>query len=290
MSKILIAGDILIDRYIKVSTCRTSQESPLPVYDVMSGEEMLGGAANVAAAFRRFDTDNKHQVYLAGIMDDRFIDMTEALQINSIYGDGRSLVKTRFHTEDNKLVFRADEGLFFDPVKVQSFVELFVEQVDDQFDMLIVSDYDKGTITPEFIEKLKSLCGYRIVDSKKKDLRMFEGFDVLNINQQEYSEQCSNRDYVCPERLFANVIVTKGAEGSELRIYEETTLAQYIVHCEDFPTVKKTPVDVTGCGDVHTAALAYALVEGVDLRSSIRFANGAAGHAVTQFGTSRINV
>jgi len=121
----------------------------------------------------------------------------------------------------------------------------------DEYDAIIISDYNKGFVTYEAIEKLRiDFQGPIFIDTKKRDLARFDGCYV-KINESEYNARTSSCE---------NLIVTKGGHGA---MYKDTL----------YPTVQQEVVDVCGAGDTFLAALAYEYLNTNCIVQSIDFAN-----------------
>lgn len=291
--KILVIGDIMIDKYTYVQSNRTASEAPIPVWDVIRTELRLGGAANVANNIEAIGKEDVN-VYLAGIVGSADGE-TNILRSRNINNDmcigGKTMLKHRYIDDvTSKHIMRCDNILCFSKDDVD-FFKMFIRGYvwNNKFDAVVISDYDKGTITEEIVNIVKPIS-WMIVDSKRKDLRMFSGAKVLKLNNYEYSLQASNKEYINFEKLFENVVVTKGSSGAELRQCEisNSNDNRYIVHTENFSVEKVKANDVTGCGDTHTAAMAYSLLCNNDIRVAIKFANACASTVVKKFGTSTI--
>ena len=147
---------------------------------------------------------------------------------------------------------------------------LAVDRLDavdfDLYDGVVISDYDKGLITPEVVENILFRCPNKpiFVDSKKKDLSPYEGC-ILKINEKE-----SHEAHKLP--LKCELIVTLGERG-----------ATY--NGEDFGTQKVEIFDVCGAGDTFLAGLSSAFILTNSMKRSIAFANLCGGIAVQKFGT-----
>jgi len=280
----------MVDKYTYVRTERFAPEASVPVWDEVNSEERLGGAGNVAANIVKLMPEA--EVSLAGIISDT--NMVQELGINTdLSVHGKTMVKHRYVDHwTNRYVMRHDNmSRFLEPdVKfLRMLLESYAMVVHD-YDAVILSDYDKGSIGP-LVTDIFRKHPLTIVDSKRRDLQIYDGYKVLKINESEYSTQVSNDLYPCFERFFEHCVVTKGARGAELRQCEVTKSndRRYVVHSEQFPTTPVQAVDVTGCGDTHTAAMAVALLQtNGDVRTAIRFANERAGEVVTKFGTCTV--
>lgn len=303
--KVLVIGDIIIDKYIHVETERTSQESSdVPVYDILCDEVRLGGAGNVAANIAALDADI--DVYLCGIVASRYIELIEGSGVTPwmcVYG--QSLLKNRYYS-GHKLISRVDDGRKFCVWYRDAIEQRLTSRTGiDSFDAVVVSDYDKGTC--DFIASYSDMFSnvdIVVIDSKRENLSMFENTrHFLNINEEEYSKQVSFNKDAPVERKFKSVIVTLGDRGAELLTYggekaegsstSSVTFgvcdSRHITHSEIFSIDKLDPVDVTGCGDTHTAAFTVALLrDKKDVRNAVRFANQCAGIAVQRFGTTKV--
>jgi len=284
--KILVIGDIIFDKYTHVSTDRMSQESNFPIYDLGNIVEFrLGGAANVAANVAALVPQGSI-VHISGIVPKdisaySLITSSGVSAINCSFSDIK-LEKHRFVNE-NKIVFRLDNKKHFNENEINSFEKMFREYYEDDYDAVIISDYDKGTITEEVA---KSIClgeSLVIVDSKRNDLRRFNGADVLNINNDECFRQHLHSDYIV-EQLFNHILVTHGKHGSKLRSYYDEKYEE--IH---FTTEKVEAIDVTGCGDTHTAAFTVKMVESRNVTEAAIYATKCATLAVQKFGTSIIS-
>lgn len=289
--KVLVVGDIMIDRYVYVETTRRAQEASIPVWDEIRTEYRLGGAANVAANLKSIGGDEV-DVTLAGISSSDGIvgDLFDIANLKSLCSGYRDMIKTRYVDTNGKYLFRHDSMKNFPSESIERFGDLFsLLKHGSCHDAVIVSDYDKGTITPR-VASFLGAYPIRFVDSKRKDLRIFKGFDVLKVNEQEYSTQVSNKDYECFESLFNFCVVTRGEKGAELRQYDSgmSKEKQYVVHSEEFKIDKVKSVDVTGCGDTHTAAMLFAYLKTQDIRLGVKFANQCAKIKVQQFGTTAV--
>lgn len=287
--RILVVGDIMIDRYTYVRTDRQAPEAPIPVWDEVRVENRLGGAANVAHNIASLASGSM-DVYLAGIVgtDLSFSHMLRAASIQNWSAGGTTMVKNRFVEEgSSRYLLRHDNFRKFPEDDIRFFETLWCTGLKSDFDVVVFSDYDKGTITRRAVESFSNVP-IRIVDSKRADMSIYRRSTVIKLNKQEYERQ---RDVVLGP-LAENVVVTEGANGAQLIIYERLTEDEemhrrYAMHRERFPVDPvPTAVDVTGCGDTHTAAMAYAMALGADVRRAIRFGNAAARHAVQKFGTS----
>lgn len=298
--KILVVGDIMLDHYINVKSDRRAEEADIPVWDELKQEFRLGGAANVAHNLKYIGKDDV-DVHLAGICGSSVVSQRlKELEVRSERVNGNeTMVKRRFVAND-QIIFRHDNFKKFSEDEVEFFEMMINYQAGQSFDAVIFSDYDKGTLTDRVVGILKKAAPFVVVDSKRYDLRMFEGCDVLKVNSSEYSTQVSNKNYENENfvGLFKNVVVTRGSQGADL-IQGELTLygdpvridgmftgRSYTNTTEHFPGELVISNDPTGCGDTHTAAMTYTYLRTQDIRSAVRFANFAAAQVVQKFGTS----
>lgn len=297
MSKksILVIGDIMVDRYTYVQTQRNAPEAKIPVWDTVTEEDRPGGAANVALNLLALGSDEV-EVFLAGIADKKDVQMLSRRGINTYLCHGyETMVKHRFVNKDtSEYLFRSDNFQKFS----QQSVELFEKALDHfipghKFDAVVFSDYDKGTLTKDmYVQVALGRTDLVVVDSKRVDLSMYAGSQVLKVNEEEYSRQVSKGPYTSVESLFDYVVVTKGKNGSELRQQERSKSndKMYVNHVEQFPVISVNAKDVTGCGDTHTAAMTFALLKSKDIRMAVKFGNACARNVVQKFGTSVVEV
>jgi D-beta-D-heptose 7-phosphate kinase / D-beta-D-heptose 1-phosphate adenosyltransferase len=286
--RVLVIGDVMVDRYVYVQSTRTAEEAKIPVWDEVSVEPRPGGAGNVAYNLVSMDLD----VWLCGI-GPRSTDWCFSGIDTSLCTGGETMYKTRYVDVgcDPKILFRLDNMKRFSQKAIDEFRIAFDIKSEraQPFDAVIISDYDKGTVIPEVIRfALKSPIV--IVDSKREDLSIFDGASVLKVNEKEFSAQASSKLYPNVTAFFDYVVVTKGAAGADLLQFDRFASDgnRYVTHKESFEAKKVRAVDVTGCGDTHTAAMACALLRGGDMRAAVKFANDCASSVVQRFGTSTV--
>lgn len=296
--RVLVVGDIMLDAYTYVSTERMAEEAQIPVWDVISSstitqwphqDRRLGGAGNVALNVKKIFPDAS--VYLMGLGDGSLQVIARENGINTDYVIGsRAMVKQRF-VQNGKIIARLDYLQKFSDGDVR-FFEMMVCGCAEKFDVVIFSDYDKGTLTDKIIKIFLSVAPIVAVDSKRLDLTPFTGATVLKVNSKEFTAQQSSQKYYNVVSLFKHVVVTRGKHGADLISCEKfadsdgLVVSSYKNNTEHFPTIPQKEVDVTGCGDTHTAALAIELFRTGDIRSAVRFANVKAAQVVQMLGTS----
>jgi len=299
MKKILVVGDIILDKYVFVRTERQCPEAEKPVWDTVRTDYRLGGAANLANNLSRLGDDV--QACLAGLANTfAFTKIEDTTCINTsqitIVDDHEQVVKTRI-VEDNglplrdALVARIDDKKSWGSDNEQR-IERDILRIDrNQYDAIVISDYRMGTISDKAAKYLCENPPCKVfVDSKRKDLSVFRGAYVLKLNDLEHSLQVSNRDYIV-ESIAQFTVVTKGGDGARVIFYEPVQVKNerpcYITRSIVFPVEQVKVVDVTGCGDTFTAALAYYIItKSDDIYTATRFANVCASKVVQKLGTS----
>lgn len=297
MKRVLVIGDVMIDRYKYVKSTRAAAEADISVWDEIKVENRLGGAANVANNLKALGGDDV-EVTLAGVFGNLFREGVDLIKNHGINTDicvgGTSMIKTRYVDNDSmKYILRSDNIKRFSDDDVRFFQMLFKSYMYERsFDAIVISDYDKGTLTDEIISCIKG-HPLVVVDSKRRDLSMYKGFKIIKVNEVEYNAQVSNSSYIF-ENLFEYCAVTLGSKGTQLRWADpRSTDTHYKIYSENFNVDAISATDVTGCGDTHTAAMTHYLLKTtdkdlIDIRSAIRFANDCARKVVQKFGTSVI--
>lgn len=297
--KILVVGDIILDKYYNVSISRKADESNVDIWDEEHVVLRLGGAANVAANVKEICKLNfiNADVYIAGLCDINSFSLLQSNGIDTRYvlKINDSLTKTRF-VNQNKIIGRHDNLKKFYQCDIDNFEHYITNWSlfnDDKFDAVIFSDYNKGTITESIVNSIKDKVKLTVVDSKRDNLLMFSGMTVLKLNEKEFSAQQSSQNYHNVINLFKYVVVTRGKNGAELWSCEKSTHMSnglitfaYKNNMEHFHVRRVQEVDVTGCGDTHTAALTVELLQSSDIRKAVRFANNMASNVVQTMGTA----
>jgi rfaE bifunctional protein kinase chain/domain len=301
--KLLVVGDIMMDRSIWGKVSRISPEAPVPVVVVEKEDFNLGGAANVA--------NNIHslggEVSLCGVLgsDENGEKIFQRLVATGIQAEGifleqgrQTTVKTRIiaHHPHYQQLVRIDRETT-DHLKASTFRDLsiFLTKRIEDFDGVIISDYEKGLLTRKLIRtiiqkatKAKKLI---MVDPKLRNFFAYRGATVVTPNTKEASE--ASRIPMTGEssvekmgiRLLMRLkcealVITQGEKGM---IVFEPHQVPYAV-----PTVAREVYDVTGAGDtvIGTMGLALATVPRVKMKDAASLANYAAGIVVGKVGTA----
>lgn len=299
--KILVIGDIMMDRFIWGRVSRISPEAPVPVVLVEKETFLLGGAANVVNSVHSLGG----KVTLCGVVGDdemgqRIIKelMEMGIGVNGVFVEqGRqTTVKTRVVAHQQQLV-RIDRETT-DSTKILTLRNLseFLETNIDGFDGIILSDYGKGLLTRELIRitirRAREAKKFILVDPKQKNFFFYKGATVVTPNTAEASvasgipitdlSSLKKVGKMLLKRLRCDVLViTRGEEG--MAIFEPNQEPVLV------PTVGKEVFDVTGAGDTVIGTMALALGTRAGVIDAARLANYAAGIVVGKVGTATVN-
>lgn len=301
-TKVLVIGDIMLDRYWWGDVRRISPEAPVPVVELRNSTYSPGGAANVAVNIAGLGA----QPLLFGVTGDD----TEANQLKTAIESagvttshimsvvGRpTTVKTRL-VAHSQHVARIDHETKneIDAVCEESFLSELTNHIDDS-DAIVLSDYAKGLLTDvllaEILTRARATGKPVLVDPKGKNYTKYQGSTVITPNRAEAADACgldsslNNLVDVAGQQLLSDldinaVLITQGEAG--MTLFQRS---QEPIH---FQTAARKVYDVTGAGDTVIATLATALGGGADLETATRLANIAAGIVVEQVGTSSISL
>jgi len=297
-ARVLVLGDVMLDRFVYGSVERTSPEAPVPVMALERTFDMPGGAANVA----RNAVALGAQVILLGVVgtDATAHELREHLQrepgltVQLIADAARpTTTKTRY-VADRQQILRTDVELatpLAQPVTQALLAEFSAALAN--VDIVVLSDYGKGVLSEDVTRRAiaaASQAGRRVlVDPKSRSFGKYRGATVLTPNQHElqsaWGHPCNSDEQVVEAARdvlaqgICNVVVaTRGKQG--MSIIPATGEALHI------RTLASEVYDVTGAGDTAMAALAVALASGADIVAAARLANVAAGIVVGKYGTA----
>jgi D-beta-D-heptose 7-phosphate kinase / D-beta-D-heptose 1-phosphate adenosyltransferase len=297
-ARVLVLGDVMLDRFVYGSVERTSPEAPVPVMALERTADMPGGAANVA----RNAVALGAQVVLIGVVgaDEPARELREhlgraaGLQSHLIVDSARpTTTKTRY-VADRQQILRTDVELaapLAAPV-AETLLAQFDAALADA-DVVILSDYGKGALSDAVTARAiaaATAAGKRVlVDPKSRSFAKYRGATVLTPNQHELQSasghECSTdaqvvaaaRD-ILARGICSIVVATRGKEGMSIVPSDGEAL--------HIRTVATEVYDVTGAGDTAMAAMAVALASGAAIVQAARLANIAAGIVVGKYGTA----
>jgi rfaE bifunctional protein kinase chain/domain len=294
-ARVLVVGDVMLDRYWFGDVDRISPEAPVPVVRVTRQEDRLGGAANVAKNAAALGA----QVGLLSVIGndepgERVAALlTETGIASHLHRDENlpTTIKLRVIGRQQQLV-RADfedapsREVLAD--KLEQFVELL-----GRYDVVVLSDYGKGGLTHigRMIDAARQASRRVLIDPKGDDYARYAGASVLTPNRAELREvigrwrdeaELETRVHALVERLdLEALLLTRSEEGMSLFDRPGGAWRRY-----DVPAQAREVFDVTGAGDTVIATLAAVLAGGGDLRDAVTLANRAGGIVVGKFGTA----
>ena len=290
--RVLIAGDVMLDRYWHGGTERISPEAPVPVVRVENEEGRPGGAGNVALNIAAL----QGQADLLGLTGDD--EMANILQKNlSEAGvdctfDRQSqfptITKLRIISRHQQLI-RLDFEDGFPGFNSDALLASF-DKLLNRCDLAILSDYGKGTLRQidGFIQRAKAAGKPVLVDPKGSDFSKYRGATLLTPNLSEFEAvvgHCADEQQIVGRGLalldeydFEALLVTRGEQGM--------TLLQKGRETRHFSAQAREVFDVTGAGDTVISVLAASLATGMPLETATQLSNVAAGIVVAKLGTA----
>lgn len=293
-----VVGDIILDEYIMGDANRVSPEAPVPVVRVRNTDHRLGGAANVAGQVAVLGA----RAMLAGVIGqdeaaNTIVKLCEKSGIDTHairrLADRASSRKLRVLAQQQQLVRLDWEDTAASPVGLgHEIVELLA--AGPAPDVVILSDYAKGMLTPELIDSVTHVAasaGVRvIVDPKRSDFSAYRGASVITPNLHELEIATGStfdpgdmESIAAAARSLAQVagaealVVTLGAHGMLVVPVDESH--------QTVPAWRRSVFDTTGAGDTVVALVAVALAAGATLLEAAQIANAAASITVGSVGT-----
>lgn len=300
--KILIIGDVMLDRYWWGSVSRISPEAPVPVVQLEKTSLVPGGAANVAVNVATLGAsprligvigDDSEGKYLVATLAKSNISTDSLLALE----DRPTTVKTRIVAHNQHVVRIDNEKTNFLTAEQEETLWRTIENELNQTDLILISDYAKGLLSRNLlsglITKAKENNKYILIDPKGKDYTKYAGATLLTPNRREAREACNFEENqavdditLAGETLISQLglealLITQGEHGMTLFQNGEKTF--------HFQTKARTVYDVTGAGDTVIATLAVALAAGANLLQAAELSNISAGLVVEEVGTTTIS-
>lgn len=299
--RLLVIGDVMLDKYYYGEVNRISPEAPVPVTHVLSQKETLGGAANVAHNLALLGCKTS----IAGYVGEDYHCQSLLDKLISCGIDYKGLVHTEAPTTTKLRVIGGHQQMMRLDFEETSPVEMpysarllnYVEQrLSEGLDCIIISDYGKGACTYETCRQIIEFCHtYKvpvIVDPKGNDWSKYTGVDYITPNIKEMNEvlpeRIKNKDeavekaahYLMRKYKIKNVVATRSEAGLSLVCTNEV---------EHIPTKAQEVFDVSGAGDTVIAVMALALAGGIHPKDGAYMANLAASVVVAKLGTYAIS-
>lgn len=295
--KILVIGDVMLDRYTLGTISRISSEAPVPILQKTDERFVLGGAANVAnnvaalgaqtILFGSIGNDYSGEIFLK-LLKKAGIPTTGILLDKT----RPTTVKHRFVVGENHQLLRVDEEVNFHlaPAGEAKMLEGLRRQIK-ACDGIIFSDYAKGLFSEQLTKKILLLAREAkkivIADIKSVNKKMFLGVDVVKPNVVEGHQMTGESDIAVMgkklvENLSANIVLTRGQDG--------VTVFGKNGESMDIPAKKVKVFDVSGAGDTVISTLLLGMTSGLSLENAARVANNAGGLVVQKSGVATLTL
>ncbi len=286
--KVLVVGDLMIDNYIIGSSSRLSPEAPVPVICPTSNYSIAGGAANVAMNMSSLGA----QVSCAGVIGDdlwgeKLLSILNEKGINSTYIDKiknfKTTLKQRIYSNDKQIARIDNEQILKQKCS-------FMDIKFDNYDLIILSDYNKGVLTTNWFKKPN---GATVFLDPKKSFINFNQCDIITPNLNELKKLSGNNiiselDIKESCKIILNkynlkyIIAKRGEEGITIVGKDD-----FVKHLK--ARFVETP-DVTGAGDTVISSISLAFVVTNNIEKSAEFAINASALAVSKRGTATVTI
>ena len=292
--KILVVGDVMLDRYWQGDSQRISPEAPVPVVKISELDDKIGGAANVARNIAHLDG----QVSLMGIVgDDENANLLESMLVKENVGsalirqnDQPTITKLRVISRHQQVV-RLDFEEVFSTQHASTLKDAFSEQVSE-YDFVVFSDYNKGSL--HYISEMISIARAQgktvLIDPKTHDLSKYRGANVITPNLKEFihaggqieSEKSivDSARHIMDEAGIEAILLTRSEQGMSMITKTEKL---------DLPAQVLEVSDVTGAGDTVIATLTVMMAAGSPVTEAAKIANLAAGVVVAKLGAATVS-
>ena len=294
--RVLVVGDLMLDRYWWGEVDRISPEAPVPIVRVGQAEDRLGGAANVARNIASLGakallmgvigSDQVGRELRALLVQEGIEDrLLEDPQIQTtlklrVLGRQQQLIRLDFEAQPTHEVLKNKQAEF--------------RRALDAADLVIMSDYGKGGLThiKDLIALAREMGKPILVDPKGDDYDRYSGATLLTPNRSEFFQVAGraqdeadfeHRAQALRAKLqLAHLLVTRSEEG--MTLFSATAPVFHV------PAQAREVFDVSGAGDTVIATLAVALGAGYDMESAVRLANRAGGIVVGKLGTATLTI
>ena len=294
---ILVIGDVMIDHYIYGNCNRISPEAPVQIVEVKNDVYTLGGAGNVVKNIIAFKCA-VNLISVVGVVENALL-IANQLEKDGVSGEYLvkdsqrcTTVKSRVMVQSHQLI-RLDRE-FIKPISDEvenDFMKIIGNQIANH-DIVLLSDYNKGTLSSSLLSKVFKLCKAKgittLVDPKGVDFSKYRGVNIIKPNKKEATLATGIQINDNNSLLAAcvkikeitncdDVVITMSEEGVAMFTNNELTI---------IPTKALAVVDVTGAGDTVLACLGVALAGGNTLYDACDFANHAAAIVVSKVGSA----
>jgi rfaE bifunctional protein kinase chain/domain len=292
-ARVLVVGDVMLDRYWHGEVSRISGEAPVPIVHVNHEECRLGGAANVALNVK---TLGAHVTLLSAVGQDEAAKRLHGLLTHhgienrlGVDSSMETIVKLRIIGR-NQQMMRIDFEKEPKHEVLASILESFKILVSEH-DAVVFSDYGKGGLAhiPQMIEMARIAGKPIFIDPKGSDWARYHGATVITPNRQEMTEvvgSWSNEaqlqdkaQELCKTLELDALLVTRSEDG--MTLFQSECVSSVSAETREV-------ADVTGAGDTVIATMAVMVASGLNLVQAMTLANRAAGHVVAKFGTASV--
>jgi D-beta-D-heptose 7-phosphate kinase/D-beta-D-heptose 1-phosphate adenosyltransferase len=299
--RVLVIGDLMLDRFVWGSVSRISPEAPVPVVEIRTETSCLGGAANVSVNIRSLGGMPLALGVIGADLEGRQV-LHKFRELGALVG-GVMVVRERTTTVKTRIIAHHQQVCRTDredqaplaPALQNRLVAHFRNAVA-RADAVVVSDYAKGLISLPLLQRILPLARSAgkivCVDPKKKSLAAYRSATVITPNTYE-AEQASgiaidtDRALVRAGRKILretgveHLLITRGEHG--MALFEGNSRVTHI------PTLAKEVFDVTGAGDTVISTLALGLAAGLPVLEAAVLSNIAAGIVVGKLGTASVS-
>jgi D-beta-D-heptose 7-phosphate kinase/D-beta-D-heptose 1-phosphate adenosyltransferase len=294
-ARVLVVGDLMLDRYWHGPTSRISPEAPVPVVHVKQDEQRAGGAGNVALNIAALGA----KVSLLGFTgeDEAAIALETLLKKSGVLclfqgiPNHPTITKLRVMSRHQQLIRLDFEDGFQDVDSDTLLHQYHAELMQSQ--VVVLSDYGKGTLSQvqPFIRLAKQLKKPVLVDPKGSDFSIYQQATLITPNLSEFEAvvgRCTDQQQIVERGVnllnqleLEALLVTRGEQGMTLLTQEQEPL--------HLPTHAREVFDVTGAGDTVISVLAASLAAKKSLAEATQLANIGAGIVVGKMGTATVN-
>ncbi len=297
--RVVVLGDVMLDEFIWGDVSRISPEAPVPVVNIKRESMRLGGAANVLANVAALGA----KADVIGVVgeDAAAEKLREALHVNGGVQTDHGLItdekrpttiKTRIIAH-NQMVVRADRehrGAVNGQVEA-AIIERVTNAIDNAH-ALVISDYDKGVITPRILSEVLPLAYKRmpvLIDPKPRNFDAYSPATLVTPNHHE-ALRLTNLEEDTDDGLREAAAIIKSRLACDAVLITRGERGMMLCEGDADPVLVETAArevyDVTGAGDTVIATLAAALAAGATMTEAAVLANHAAGIVVGKLGTA----